>query len=85
MTLLYTLCAWIAWTPADNAEAHYFYEDNLPAIVAFEPEMEVCRVDWNTPHTYNVAGFTANGIGPESDSLTVIWPKHTRKVRGRKR
>jgi hypothetical protein len=81
ITLL-TACAWIAWAPADNAEAHYFWEDNLPAIVAFEPEMEVCRVDWK-PHTYWVQGFHANGVGPMSDSLTVVWEK--KKRRGRKR
>jgi hypothetical protein len=83
ITLL-TACAWIAWEPATNAEAHYFWEDNLPAIVAFEPEMEVCRPngEWGVPHTYWVQGFHANGVGPMSDSLTVVWEKRNR---GRKR
>ncbi len=72
---LLTACAWIAWTPASGEPAgHYFYEDALPAIVAFEPEMEVCRVDWDVVHTYSVAGFTADGVGPESDDLRVVWP-----------
>ena len=79
MIAIYTLCAWIAWTPAENAEAHYFYEDGLPGIVAWDNEMDVCRVDYDVPHTYSVAGFVEDAegelhIGPESDSLTVVWP-----------
>lgn len=75
MIAIWTMCAWIAWTPASGDPAgHYFYEDALPAIVALTPEMEVCRVNWDTPHVYSVAGFTADGVGPESDDLTVIWP-----------
>lgn len=70
-----TACAWIAWAPASGEPAgHYFYEDSLPAIVAFTPEMEVCRVEYDVPVVYSVAGFTANGVGPESDDLTVVWP-----------
>ncbi len=72
-----TACAWIAWAPASgDPAAHYFYEDALPGIVAFTPEMEVCRPEdeWDVVHVYSVAGFTANGIGPESDDLTVVWP-----------
>jgi hypothetical protein len=75
------MCAWIAWTPAwdFNAEApvpyHYFYEDDLPKIVAFHPEMEVCQPsgEWDVPHTYVVQGGNANEVGPISDSLTVVW------------
>ncbi len=80
MIAIYTLCAWIAWTPAWDLElgrdvdTHYFYEDSLPAIVAWNNEMEVCRVDYNVPHTYSVAGFTTSGIGVTSDTLTVVWP-----------
>jgi hypothetical protein len=80
-----TLCAFIAWTPAWDfideapAEFHYFYEDALPGVVAWNSEMEVCRVDYDVPHTYSVAGFVTSPegellIGPESDDLTVIWP-----------
>lgn len=80
MVAIWTLCAWIAWTPAWDfdaeapAVAHYFYEDDLPAIVAFVPEMEVCRIAYDVPVTYVVQGFNANGVGPMSDSLTVVWP-----------
>jgi hypothetical protein len=80
-----TLCAFIAWTPAWDfideapAEFHYFYEDALPGIVAWNSEQEVCRVDYDVPHTYSVAGFVTGPegellIGPESEDLTVIWP-----------
>lgn len=63
------------WTPGNNADGHYFYEDDLPPIVAMEPEMEVCRVDWDVPHTYQVSGFngTNGSEGPISDLLTVVW------------
>jgi hypothetical protein len=77
---IWTLCAWIAWTPAWDftastpADVHYFYEDGLPPIVAFTPEMEVCRVDYDAPHAYAVSGFNAEGEGPLSDYLVVIWP-----------
>jgi hypothetical protein len=60
-------------------ELHYFYEDDLPGIVAWNAEQEVCRVAYDTPVTYSVAGFitTPEGelvIGPESDDLVVVWP-----------
>ena len=85
MIAIYTLCAWIAWTPAwdsileEDVEFHYFYEDSLPGIVAWNNQMEVCRVDYDVPHTYSVAGFVTDAegelhIGPESEDLTVIWP-----------
>jgi hypothetical protein len=87
MVAIYTMCAWIAWAPAwdftleQDVEAHYFYEDALPGVVAFFPEIEVCQPEgeWDVPHIYSVAGFVDDGeggllIGPESDDLTVIWP-----------
>jgi hypothetical protein len=75
MVAIYTLCAWIAWTPASgDPEGHYFYEDSLPPIVAFDNQMEVCRVDYDVPHTYFVTGFNGDLEGPESDRLTVVWP-----------
>lgn len=77
-----TACAWVAWTPAwdfvleQDVPAHYFYEDALPGVVAFNPEIEVCQPpgEYDVVYTYSVAGFTGNGIGPESDDLTVVWP-----------
>lgn len=85
MVAIYTLCAFIAWTPAwdfnleRDAEFHYFYEDALPGIVAWNSQQEVCRVDYDVPHTYSVAGFITDAegelhIGPESEDLTVVWP-----------
>ncbi|KKM16672.1 hypothetical protein LCGC14_1683530 [marine sediment metagenome] len=85
MIAIWTLCAWVAWTPAWNltlerdTEFHYFYEDDLPGIVAWNSQQEVCRADYDVPHTYSVAGFVTDSkgelrIGPESDDLTVIWP-----------
>jgi hypothetical protein len=82
---IFTLCAFIAWTPAWDfideapAEFHYFYEDALPGVVAWNSEQEVCRVDYDVPHVYSVAGFVTGPegellIGPESEDLTVIWP-----------
>ena len=82
---LYALCAIIAWTPAwditleQDVELHYFYEDDLPGIVAWNNEIEVCRVEYDRIHTYSVAGFVEDvegsiRIGPESDDLTVVWP-----------
>jgi hypothetical protein len=82
MVPLFCLCCMIAWTPAWDIELerdvdmHYFYEDDLFPIVAWNNQQEVCQPngEWDVPHTYSVAGFTANGIGPVSDSLTVVWP-----------
>ncbi len=87
MIAIYTLCAFIAWTPAwditleQDVELHYFYEDDRPGITAWNNEMEVCRVDYDVPHTYSVAGYVSDPenegqllIGPESDDLTVVWP-----------
>jgi hypothetical protein len=84
---LYALCAIIAWTPAwditleQDVELHFFYEDDLPGITAWNNEMEVCRVEYDRIHTYSVAGFVNDPndpgqvlIGPESDDLTVVWP-----------
>jgi hypothetical protein len=77
---IYALCAFIAWTPSWDpiAEApvpvHYFYEDALPPILAWNSEMEVCRVDYDVPHTYYVEGFNANGVSAPSETLTVVWP-----------
>ena len=71
------MCAWIMWTPASGEpEAHNFYEDNLPAIVAFNEHEEVCQPngEWDVEHVYRVSGFNAEGEGPLSDSLTVVWP-----------
>ncbi len=72
-----TMCAWVMWTPASGEpEAHYFYEDNLFPIIAFDNQEEVCQPngEWDIPHTYVVSGFNAQGEGPLSDSLTVVWP-----------
>jgi hypothetical protein len=57
-------------------DPHYFYEDDLPPVLAWNSQIEVCQPngEWDTPHTYTVQGFNANGAGPMSDSLTVIWP-----------
>jgi hypothetical protein len=85
MIAIYTFCALIAWTPAwdftleQDVELHYFYEDDALGITARNSEMEVCRVDYDTPHTYSVAGYVTDAdgqlaIGPESDDLTVVWP-----------
>jgi hypothetical protein len=90
MIAIYTLCAWIAWTPAwdftleQDVEAHYFYEDSLPGIVAWNNEIHRCRPEedgFDRAITYSVAGFVSDPenegqllIGPESDDLTVIWP-----------
>lgn len=72
-----TMCAFIAWTPASgDPEGHYFYEDDLFPIVAFNEQEEVCQPngEWDVEHTYVVAGFNVDGIGPPSDPLTVVWP-----------
>lgn len=72
-----TMCAFIAWTPASgDPEGHYFYEDDLLPIVAFNEQQEVCQPngEWDVEHTYVVSGFNAQGEGPLSDSLTVVWP-----------
>ncbi len=85
MVAIWTLCAWIAWTPAwdstleQEVVLHFFYEDELPRIIAPLPEMEVCRIAYDVPVTYSVAGVVPDGeglmrIGPQSNSLTVIWP-----------
>ncbi len=88
MIALYTLCAWLAWTPAWDfeleapVELHFFYEDDLPRIVADNNEMEVCRPEedgFDREITYSVAGVVPDGegmmrIGPMSDDLTVVWP-----------
>lgn len=70
-------CAFIAWTPASGEpEAHYFYEDGLFPIIAFNEQQEVCQPngEWDIPHVYRVSGFNVEGEGPLSDSLTVVWP-----------
>jgi hypothetical protein len=74
MTCIWTLCAWIAWTPSEGALGHRFWEDDLPPIIAFDEQMEVCRVDWDVPHVYRVSGFDDENEGVLSDPLTVIWP-----------
>ncbi len=72
-----TACAFIAWTPASGEPAgHYFYEDGLFPVIAFNEQQEVCQPngEWDIEHTYVVSGFNAEGEGPLSDSLTVVWP-----------
>ncbi len=73
ITTLMVACAIVAWESGEGAVAHYFHEDGLEAIVAFDPEMGVCRVEYGVTHIYIVQGFTANGVGPMSDTLTVEW------------
>lgn len=75
ITEILTMCAWVAWSPASgDPTAHYFYEDDLFPVIVFNEQEEVCRVDWDVEHTYVVSGFNAQGEGPLSDSLTVVWP-----------
>ncbi len=84
MLAIWKICAVIAWTPAWNFNtdtevlAHYLYEDNLPAIVLWEPEADICRQQYDVAVTYSVAGLHSSQgqlhIGPESGDLVVVWP-----------
>jgi hypothetical protein len=69
------------WTPAWDyvleapVPIHYFYEDGLPPVLAWNNEMEVCQPngEWEVPHYYAVSGFNDIGEGPLSDYLVVYW------------
>lgn len=73
-TLLYAACAWLAWTPAENATHYDVYEDLIYSTTVIDPTVEVCRLAYYQPVVYHVVGLNdAEEESPPSDSLEVEW------------
>ncbi len=73
ITTLMVACAIVAWEPGENALEHDVYEDMIYEFTTKEPEMEICRLDYDREYTYYVVGVKDDSESVPSETLTVKW------------